>query len=224
MQMQISTQEKTMSSSQFSELLGYTNKEINKKIREMFIQEIAREKISLALDAQGRISEYYLPEVESNMLVAKWDINHLRTISAYFTQKPMTQMEMIASMSSGMVTIERQQLEQASLLTETTKRFDNEIAELKEDIKSKIKVHPIRPQSTVTITGIKNGGDKINPQGFNLRHAGSLVQDAIRSNSVNVVSWVNPHPSAEGRSVQGTYLNEANRIIRNAWNIIKGEK
>ena len=224
MQMQISPQEKRMSSSQFSELLGYSKIQVNKKIREMFAQEIDDKKILSSLDLRGYVNEYYLPEIEANMLVAKWDINHLRTISSYFIQKPMTQMEMIASMSNGMVTIERQQLEQANLLSETTLRIDNELAELKEDIKSKIKVHDVRPQSTVTITGIKKGFDKVKPQGFSLEYVSNLVQDAIRSGSINVVSWVNLHPKAEGRTVEGAYLKEANRIIKNAWDIIEGEK
>ena len=216
MQMQISTQEKRMSSSQFSELLGYTNKEINKKIREMFVQEIAREKISLTLDAQGRISEYYLPEVESNMLVAKWDINHLRTISSYFIQKPMTQMEMIASMSSDMVTIERNQIAQASLLTETTKRLD----ELDKKVETIGDWHPSQPGSTVSVTAIRKkegrNASRIEYLRFSKNAAANLIQDAIRSKAIPSVSWPNPSPYARGETVIGAYLGEVNEFIRKA--------
>ena len=76
--------EQTMSSSQLSTMLGYEKKEINKKIRSMFGEEIARETFSPALDSQNRISEYLLPEVESKMLVASLDINYLRQITEYW--------------------------------------------------------------------------------------------------------------------------------------------
>jgi len=77
----------TMSSSQLSEMLGYERKEINKKIRAMFADKIAGEKISLALDRQNRVSEYHLPELESKMFVAKHNIEYLEVITQYWINK-----------------------------------------------------------------------------------------------------------------------------------------
>ncbi|AUR92008.1 antirepressor protein [Vibrio phage 1.168.O._10N.261.52.A10] len=78
------TQTPTMSSSQFAELLGFEKKEVNKKIKAMFGNEIAGEKISLTFRANGQVNEYHLPEIEANMFVAKHNITHLRTVSEYF--------------------------------------------------------------------------------------------------------------------------------------------
>lgn len=231
MQMQISTQEKTMTSIEIADLTDKRHNNVLRDIRNMldelgidapnfehiYLDAYKREQTMFKLNR--KLTDCLLTGYSAKarmMVIERW--HELENI------KPMTQMEMIASMSSGMVEIERQQLEQASLLSETTLRIDNELAELKEDIKSKIRIHDIRPQNTVTITGIKKGYDKVKPQGFSLEYVGNLVQDAIRSNSINVVSWVNLHPKAEGRKVEGAYLKEANRIIKNAWDIIEGEK
>ena len=229
--MQISTQEKTMTSIEIANLTDKNHRHVLRDIRNMideleidvpnfehiYLDAYKREQTMFKLNR--KLTDCLLTGYSAKarmMVIERW--HELENI------KPMTQMEMIASMSSGMVEIERQQLEQASLLSETTLRIDNELAELKEDIKSKIRIHDIRPQNTVTITGIKKGYDKVKPQGFSLEYVGNLVQDAIRSNSINVVSWVNLHPKAEGRKVEGAYLKEANRIIKNAWDIIEGEK
>ena len=229
--MQISTQEKTMTSIEIADLTDKRHNNVLRDIRNMldelgidapnfehiYLDAYKREQTMFKLNR--KLTDCLLTGYSAKarmMVIERW--HELENI------KPMTQMEMIASMSSGMVEIERQQLEQASLLSETTLRIDNELAELKEDIKSKIRIHDIRPQNTVTITGIKKGYDKVKPQGFSLEYVGNLVQDAIRSNSINVVSWVNLHPKAEGRKVEGAYLKEANRIIKNAWDIIEGEK
>ena len=229
--MQISTQEKTMTSIEIADLTDKNHRHVLRDIRNMidelgidvpnfehiYLDAYKREQTMFKLNR--KLTDCLLTGYSAKarmMVIERW--HELENI------KPMTQMEMIASMSSGMVEIERQQLEQASLLSETTLRIDNELAELKEDIKSKIRIHDIRPQNTVTITGIKKGYDKVKPQGFSLEYVGNLVQDAIRSNSINVVSWVNLHPKAEGRKVEGAYLKEANRIIKNAWDIIEGEK
>ena len=65
---------KTMSSSQLADLLGYEKSEVNKKINSMFISEIAGEKISRTLRANGQVDEYHLAEIETPMYVAKWAI------------------------------------------------------------------------------------------------------------------------------------------------------
>lgn len=74
----------TMCSSQFASLLGYDKSEVNRKIKAMFPDEIANGKIPSVDSRYGGVDEYHLPEVEANMFVAKWDINHLRTVSEYF--------------------------------------------------------------------------------------------------------------------------------------------
>lgn len=79
---------KTMSSSQLGELLGYEKKEVNKKINSMFLSEIAGEKISRTFRENGQVDEYYLPEVESQMFAAKWNIQHLRKVVEYFVSAP----------------------------------------------------------------------------------------------------------------------------------------
>jgi len=85
---------KTMSSTQLMNILvnkdgshKYEKKEINKKIRIMFEDEIARENIYPHLDNQGRVTDYNLPETESIMFVAKWDIDFLRQISEYWVDR-----------------------------------------------------------------------------------------------------------------------------------------
>ncbi|MGR5455493.1 hypothetical protein [Vibrio alfacsensis] len=70
-----SDQKLTMRSSQFAEILGYEKKFINQKIRELFPEEITSKKILLVASRYGGVDEYHLPEVESNMLVAKGMFN-----------------------------------------------------------------------------------------------------------------------------------------------------
>ena len=86
---------KTMSSSQLSELLGFEKKEVNKKICAMFPHEIAGEIISLTLRENGQVIEYHLPEIESQMFAAKWNIQHLRKVVEYFIAKPAVQPEFV---------------------------------------------------------------------------------------------------------------------------------
>ena len=115
---------KTMSSSQLGQLLGYEKKEVNRKVLAMFEAEIDGGIISPSLDARGYVDEYHLPEVESNMFAAKWNIQHLRKVTEYFVSapKPMTQLEMIAGMASSMVEVERKQVEQAKALEDITSK------------------------------------------------------------------------------------------------------
>ncbi len=77
-------QQATMSSTQLAEMLKHDKKEINKKIRAMFSDKIAGEVISLTLRANGQVSEYHLPELESKMFVAKNDIQYLEEITQYW--------------------------------------------------------------------------------------------------------------------------------------------
>ena len=85
------TQSETMSSTQLAEMLGYEKKEINKKVRAMFGDEVAREKFYPALDSQNRVNYYNLPELESKMFVAKHDIQYLEMITQYWIDKSKPQ-------------------------------------------------------------------------------------------------------------------------------------
>jgi len=75
---------KTMSSSQLAEILGYEKKEVNKKVRAMFGDDKAREVFSPACDAQNRVVDYNLPEKESKMFVAKHDIDYLEQVIQFW--------------------------------------------------------------------------------------------------------------------------------------------
>jgi len=80
--------QETMSSSQLSELLSYDKSEINRKIRNMFRDEIAHGDFPPAiLNPNGAVSEYYLPEIETHMFVAKNDIGHLRNLVEYWVKR-----------------------------------------------------------------------------------------------------------------------------------------
>jgi len=117
---------KTMSSTQLGELLGYEKKEVNRKILAMFQSEIDGGIISPSFDSRGYIEEYNLPEVESQMFAAKWNIKHLRKVVEFFVSapKPMSQLEMIAGMAGAMVEVERKQTEQARALEDITTKVE----------------------------------------------------------------------------------------------------
>lgn len=118
------TNTRTMSSTQLGELLGYEKKEVNRKIKDMFQAEIAGGAFPLDIDDQNRVIEYYLPEVESQMFAAKWNIQHLRKVVEFFVNKPLTQLEMIAGMAGSMVEVERKQAEQAKALEDITSKVE----------------------------------------------------------------------------------------------------
>ena len=79
---------KTMSSSQLGQLLGYEKKEVNRKVLAMFEAEIDGGVITPSLDARRYVDEYYLPEIESQMFAAKWNIQHLRKVVEFFVAAP----------------------------------------------------------------------------------------------------------------------------------------
>ena len=76
-----------MTSSELANILGYQKKEVNSKIRGMFQDEIDGGEISPSLDSRGYVTEYHLPETESNMFVARWDYTHLRKLAAFWVNK-----------------------------------------------------------------------------------------------------------------------------------------
>ena len=79
---------KTMSSSQLGELLGYDKSTTNRKIKDMFEAEIVGGIITSTNRENNQVSEYYLPEVESQMFAAKWNIQHLRKVVEFFVSVP----------------------------------------------------------------------------------------------------------------------------------------
>ena len=96
--------QQTMTSSQLAELLNYDKKEINKKVRLMFSDVKARELFSPDCDTQNRVIEYYLPELESKMFVAKHDITYLEKITQYWINqesKPLSLEDMTLLVIEG---------------------------------------------------------------------------------------------------------------------------
>lgn len=75
---------KTMTSTELSNLLGKEKKEVNKAVRLLFADKIAGGFFSLTRRANGQVDEYYLPELESKMFVAKQDINYLEKITQFW--------------------------------------------------------------------------------------------------------------------------------------------
>ncbi len=79
--------EPTMTSNQLAELLGYEKKEINRKIKSMFLSEIDGGEISPSLDSRGYVEEYHLNELYSTMFVGKWHTPFLRQLSQFWIDK-----------------------------------------------------------------------------------------------------------------------------------------
>lgn len=86
----------TMNSAELAELIGIERKEANRKIRDMFRDEIEGGIISLTHRANGQVEYYMLPEIESTMFVGKWHTPFLRVLSEYWVnrknQKPVIQL------------------------------------------------------------------------------------------------------------------------------------
>lgn len=80
----------TMSSSDLAELIGIERKEANRKIRDMFKDEIEGGIISPTLRPNGQVEYYMLPEVESTMFVGKWHTPFLRALSEYWVNRKKT--------------------------------------------------------------------------------------------------------------------------------------
>jgi hypothetical protein len=74
---QISLNVKTMSSTQLGKLLDYDKSTTNRKVKEMFQPEIVGGVITSTIRENGQVTEYHLPEIESQMFAAKWNIKHL---------------------------------------------------------------------------------------------------------------------------------------------------
>lgn len=80
-----STKVQTMSSTQLVEMLHFESKSsLNRAIRNMFEGKIDDAVIASSRDSRGYVDEYYLPELESKMFVAKHDINYLEEITQFW--------------------------------------------------------------------------------------------------------------------------------------------
>lgn len=78
-------QVQTMSSTQLVELLHFESKSsLNKAIKKMFQSKIDDSTVESSRDSRGYVEEYYLPELESKMFVAKHDINYLEEITQFW--------------------------------------------------------------------------------------------------------------------------------------------
>ena len=75
---------KTMNSNQISLLLKYNLKDVNRKIRLMFQDKIERQIIYPTMRANGQVEHYNLPELESKMFVAKYNIEFLEQITQFW--------------------------------------------------------------------------------------------------------------------------------------------
>ena len=75
----------TMTSTQLVDLLHFESKSsLNRAIRSMFDDKIVSAVIASTLRANGQVEEYYLPELESKMFVAKHDITYLEKITKFW--------------------------------------------------------------------------------------------------------------------------------------------
>ena len=148
----LNCKQETMTSIQLSEMLGYEKKEINKKIRSMFGEEESREKFSPALDRQGRVDFYNLPELESKMFVAKHNIEYLEKITKFWINKgeeakPMTQLEIMAQSALALVEHEKKLTALEAKAEEQQKAI--------EDLRDSYSILPQKPANAESVSYIR---------------------------------------------------------------------
>ena len=84
---------KTMSSTQLGELLHFKSKKaLHRAIRNMFKVKIDGAVIAPSLNTNGTVDEYWLPELESKMFVAKHDIEYLEIITQFWIDRNKPQL------------------------------------------------------------------------------------------------------------------------------------
>lgn len=81
------TENLTMTSTQLALMLGYEKKEINRKIKHIFLDKIEGGIITPTFRENGQVSDYNLPELESKMFVARHDITYLEMITKYWIDR-----------------------------------------------------------------------------------------------------------------------------------------
>lgn len=79
-----------MTSTQLAEMLGMGKTHVNRDIKKLFGSKIRSPTIRPTLRPNGQVMDYYLPELESKMFVAKKDINYLEKITQYWIDKSNT--------------------------------------------------------------------------------------------------------------------------------------
>lgn len=90
--------EETMTSSQLLELIPFKSKsELNRAIRNMFREKIDDAVIASSYDNRGYVTEYHLPELESKMFVAKYDITYLEQITQYWIDRKQPRRQVIST-------------------------------------------------------------------------------------------------------------------------------
>ena len=95
----LAKQSNKMSSTQLLKMLHFESKSsIHKAIRIMFAQKIDDSILESSIDSRGYVEEYYLPELESKMFVAKHDINYLEQITQFWIEKGKTSKELNESL------------------------------------------------------------------------------------------------------------------------------
>lgn len=140
----------TMSSSQFAEILGIEKKEVNRKIRDMFAKEIDGGVFSPSIDSRGYVDEYYLPEVESNMFVAKWDVTHLREVSEFFVNGKRQEADLFRNLSPGA----RLAIEDLNSQIEKSNARIEHLNDVCEDLAAQLKVGMTIPDFCKMLNGV----------------------------------------------------------------------
>lgn len=86
--MDLAISKKTMTSTQLVELLHFESKSpLNRAIRNMFQEKIDDAIIASSLNPNGTVNDYHLPELESKMFVAKYNIEYLEKITKYWIDR-----------------------------------------------------------------------------------------------------------------------------------------
>ena len=131
----IPTNTNTMTSTQLLEMLHFESKSsIHKAIKNMFSQKIDDSVIESSLNPNSTVNEYYLPELESKMFVAKHDINYLEKITQYWIDRKqeLTPAQQLLQTAQSLVAQELKDIEQDRKLDILKVEQQNHTLKLKE--------------------------------------------------------------------------------------------
>lgn len=126
-----------MSSTQLVDMLHFESKSsLNRAIRDMFKQKIDDAVIASSKDSRGYVIDYFLPELESKMFVAKNNIDYLETITKFWIDNNEQKQEMSipktfseSLLLAGKLQAEKEQLEAKILLDAPSVKFANIVQE-----------------------------------------------------------------------------------------------
>ena len=118
----------------------------------MFSHKISLGAISPALDRQGRVDFYNLPELESKMFVAKHNIEYLEKITKFWINKgeetkPMTQLEIMAQSALALVDHEKK-------LTALEAKSEEQQKAI-EDLRDSYSILPQKPANAESVSYIR---------------------------------------------------------------------